>query len=235
MRISICDDDALIIAQLEKYIHAFFKKIKVSTPEIVTYSSGDALLKDNQKLDLVFLDVEMPGVDGIFVGNTLKKRQPNCIIIIVTSFSEYLDEAMRFHVFRYLSKPIEKARLFRNLKDALQLYNTSDGKISVETKDGSYTISLSDIICVEAQARQVIVHTPNQDFYSTHAMQYWIDTLKQPCFIQTHRSFIVNMAHVCNHDNATIRLYNYQFQAYLTRRKYKEFKTAYLLYLESMR
>ena len=235
MRILICDDNALIIEQLSKYLHIFFTQNKLTVPEIVTYSSGDSLLNDSGHKDIVFLDIEMPGVDGIFVGNRLKKENPKTIIIIVTSFAEYLDEAMRFHVFRYLSKPIDKHRLFRNIKDALQLYNSSNVKIAIETKDGVFTVSSSDIVCIEAQMKKVTVHTVFKDFNSTQNIQYWINTLKEPCFFQSHRSFIVNFAYVSDFNNSVIHLYNNQFTAYLTRRKYTAFKSNYLLYLESTR
>ena len=82
-------------------------------------------LRDQGPKDIIFLDIEMPGLNGIYVGNELKKRDKNTIIFIITSYSECsLDEAMRFHVFRYPSKPIDKQRLFRNLKDALDLYHS---------------------------------------------------------------------------------------------------------------
>ncbi|MCQ5300311.1 response regulator, partial [Blautia wexlerae] len=68
--------------------------------------------------DIVFLDIEMRGMYGIYVGNELKSEIRNVIIFVVTSYSEYLDEAMRFHVFRYLSKPLNNQRFLRNLKDA---------------------------------------------------------------------------------------------------------------------
>lgn len=234
MRILICDDDSLIIEQLTKYIQEYFSTKKLKQPNIVTFQSGEELLLDQGKKDVIFLDIEMPGVSGIYVGKKLKKSNPNVIIFIITSFSEYLDEAMRFHVFRYLSKPIDKQRLFRNLKDALQLYNTSTAKIPIETKHGVYTVSVPDIICVEAQNRKVIIHTSDQDFESVHSMHYWIDKLTMNCFFQTHRSFIVNLEHVTNFDYNLIYLYHQQFKAYLTRRKFSKFKAAYLLYLESM-
>ena len=192
-------------------------------------------MSDTTPNDIVFLDIEMPGVDGIYVGNKLKEANPKTIILIVTSFAEYLDEAMRFQVFRYLSKPIEKMRLFRNLRDALKLYNSSNTKIAITTKDGVYPVSTSDIICIEAQMRKVIVHTTSKDYFSTQNMQYWIDALTEPCFFQSHRSFIVNLQHITDFDNSVIHLYDNQFTAYLTRRKYTEFKSNYLLYLESMR
>ena len=235
MRILICDDNSSIIEQLNKYIHQYFIHHNLSLPEIATFSSGDALLQDTGEKDLIFLDIEMPGVDGIYVGKQIKKRYPNAIIIIVTSFMEYLDEAMRFHVFRYLSKPIDKNRLFQNLSDAIQLYNSREIKVAVVTKEQVVTLATSEIICIEAQSRKVIVHTTKQDYESIHSMPYWIEALNLPCFFQSHRSFIVNFAHVNDFDNSVIHLYNNQITAYLTRRKYSEFRSQFLLYLESMR
>lgn len=236
MRILICDDDTIIVEQLKHLLKDFFKQHKLTLPEIISYSSGDALLQDSEiDADLIFLDIEMPGVDGIYVGNHIKKKKPNTIIIVVTSFAEYLDEAMRFHVFRYLSKPIDKQRLFQNLKDALQQYNTANTKIAIETKDGVFPVLISDIVCIEAIARKTIVHTVYKDFDSVENMQYWSIKLNEPCFFQTHRSFIVNLAHITDFNDSIIHLYNHQVIAYLTRRKYSEFKAKYLLYLESTR
>ncbi len=67
-------------------------------------------------------------------GNTLRERYPNILIFIVTSFMEYLDDAMRFHVFRYLSKPIDRQRLFRNLDDALAQYHASSKRLLLKPK-----------------------------------------------------------------------------------------------------
>lgn len=234
MRILICDDDILITEQLTKYIHEFFSFKNLKQPEIISFDSGEALLQDTGVKDIVFLDIEMPGVSGIYTGKELKKINPNIIIFIITSFAEYLDEAMRFHVFRYLSKPIDKHRLFRNLKDALQLYNSSTVKIPIETKSGVYSVSASDIVCVEAHGRKVIIHTTTEDFESIHTMQYWVEKLSMNCFFHTHRSYIVNFEHVTDFDHTLVHLYHQQFNAYLTRRKYSTFKAAYLLYLESM-
>ena len=235
MRILICDDDSLMIQQIQKYIRLFFETNHLKCPEIVCYSSGEALLSDKGTKDIVFLDIEMPGMNGIFAGNELKKQNKNTIIFVVTSYSEYLDEAMRFHVFRYLSKPLDKQRFFRNMKDAITYYNATTIKVPVETKEGIYTLPAAYIIAVEAQGRKVIVHTIKRDFISVHNMEYWLNLLPENSFFQTHRSFIINFEHITDFDHTTIHLMNHQFTAYLTRRKYSAFKNAYLLYLESMR
>lgn len=235
MRILICDDDTIIIEQLTKFIKLYFKKKKLSCPEICSYTNGETLLQDHGAKDIVLLDVEMPGLNGIFIGNELKKQNQNTIIFIITSYTDYLDDAMRFHVFRYISKPVEKNRFFRNLDDALRLYHTTTIQIPVETKNGVYTISADQIIAIEAIRRKVIVHTTSKNLESIHNMNYWLEVLPQNCFFQTHRSFLVNFKHVNDFDHELIHMHNHQFNAYLTARKYTAFKLAYFLYLESTR
>lgn len=235
MRILICDDDLLAASQLKTCLQQFFYKNKLRTPDIAVYPNGETLLADTKTKDIVFLDIEMPGLSGIFVGNELKKVNNNIIIFIITSYAEYLDEAMRFHVFRYLSKPLDKQRLFRNMRDAIQLYNTSVTKIPIETKTGCHTVFASEIILVESQNRKVTIHTSKRDYESIYSMKYWRETLTMHCFFLSHKSFIVNLEHVSDFDHSLIHLYNNQYEAYLTRRNYTQFKETYLLYLESIR
>lgn len=234
MRILICDDDALFAEQLKIRIKKYFEKQGFEHPELLYFPDGKSLLQDNGEKDIVFLDIEMPGMDGIYVGKELRSTNKNVLIFIVTSYSEYLDETMRFGIFRYLSKPLDEQRLFRNLKDALNTYHSATFKIPVETKDGIFTLSASSIIAIEAHERKVIVHTDRQDFQSIHTMQHWSSQLPKNSFFQTHRSYIVNFEHVQDFNHTLVYLDN-QSNAYLTRRKYTAFKEAYLLYLESMR
>ena len=232
MKIAICDDDKIITNQLEKYILDYFKKSRLPACPIDTYASGEALLASPETYDMIFLDIEMPGLSGIFVGQELKSRNPDVIIFIVTSFAEYLDDAMRFHVFRYLSKPIDKDRLYRNFRDALALYTTLTQKTGIEMKQGLKTVFSHEIICVEAKEHRVFVHTTLGSFEAIRNMNYWEHTLPENCFFRTHRSFIVNMQHVTEFDHDLIHLHHGQMTAYLTRRKYTEFKDRYLLFLE---
>lgn len=235
MRILICDDDELIREQIQKHLKSYFECNHMKCPNIICFSDGESLLADTGEKDILFLDIEMPGMNGIYIGKELKKRSENTIIFVVTSYSEYLDEAMRFHVFRYLSKPLDKQRFFRNMKDAIDLYNTISVKIPIETKQGVHTLPASSIIAVEAIQRKVIVHTTKCDFESIHNIQYWNCLLPKNRFFQTHRSYIINFEHVTDFDHSLIYMDQNQYQAYLTRRKYSAFKEAYLLYLESTR
>ena len=235
MRIIICDDDEVFVRQLEQYLHEYFREINMKCPNISCFYDGETLLGDTGRKDIVFLDIEMDGISGISVGSELKKRNSDSIIFVVTSYAEYLDEAMRFHVFRYLSKPLDRQRLFRNLKDAVGVYMASTVRTAVETRDGVHIIPASKIVFVETQGRKVIVHAADADYLSVHNMQYWVNALCEKCFYQTHRSFIVNMEYVNDFDHSQVSLCQGRFRVYLTRRKYNDFKETYLLYLESTR
>lgn len=235
MRIVICDDDREQIEQLTRQLRQFFTSLHSKLPDIVSFESGEALLADTGSKDIVFLDIEMAGLNGIYVGKALKEQNKNTIIFIITSYVEYLDDAMRFHVFRYLTKPLNTQRLYENLREALHLYNTLSTTIAIETKDGLYTCNAYEIIYVEVLARQVTVYTLQRALESIYNIDYWDEVLTLPCFFRCHRSFIVNMKYIDYFDHSLIHLCNDQYTAYLTRRKYSELKEKYLLYLESTR
>lgn len=236
MRVLFCDDDINISAQLQGYVDEYFARIGGVQPEYAAYTSGDDLLQRETKADIAFLDVEMPGLSGIHVGAELKKHNPEIKIFIVTSYPDYLDEAMRFQVFRYLSKPIDKDRLFRNLKDALYQYNMATKEYVITLENGVETRTADEIICVETQQRKCLIHTVDGVFTSTSTMAYWCKMLTLPCFYQPHKSFIINMRYVYSigKDSITLRCNGKLMKAYLARRKFTHFKDTYLLYLESV-
>lgn len=235
MRIVFCDDDAFILRQLQGYVDEFFDGLGGPKPEYVSFCSGDALISQADKFDIAFLDVEMPGTSGIHAGIKLKEKNPRIKIFIVTAYPDYLDEAMRFQVFRYLSKPIDKTRLFRNLKDAVYAYNIETHEFPIVTSDGVFVRRAEEIICVETSNRKTVVHTTDGDFISGKNMEYWCETLSLPCFYLTHRSYLINMRFVNRIEKDAVLLRNgaEQITAFLSRRKYAGFKDTYLMYMES--
>ena len=142
---------------------------------------------------------------------------------------------MRFQVFRYLSKPIDKNRLFRNLKDAVYAYNIEACTFPVETSTAIYMRRSEEIICVESTNRKTVIHTTDGDLISSKNMEYWREILSPPCFYSTHRSYIINMQYIYSIGKDSVILKNgeWKMDAFLSRRKYTHFKNTYLVYMES--
>lgn len=244
MRILVCDDDEAILAQLETYLREYFAQNHLEPPEICLYLDGSLLLaaedhREAQRADLAFLDVEMPQVSGIDAGAWLMERNRHCKIFIVTSYPDYLDDAMRFHVFRYLSKPLDKKRLFRNLKEALYQLSVDTRPILLETTEESLTLYADEIVLVESQGRRSMVQTADRRYLSLQTMRHWEKVLLDTgSFYQPHRSFLINMKFVRRFSGDLITLCapnGAEYRAYLARRRYKDFKNTYMLYLEAMR
>ena len=175
MRILLCDDDPMILVQMEKYLKEYFQKAHLRVPDIASYTSGDALLRSESTAEIAFLDVEIPGLSGIYTGEKLKKKNPSIKIFILTSYMDYLDEAMKFHVFRYLSKPIEKARLFRNVKEALYQIEMETRPVAIETKDGVIVRQAEDIVFVETERHKTKIVTIDAVYEVNSPLRMWND------------------------------------------------------------
>lgn len=232
MNLLICDDDELFCEQLKKLLYDYFNKYHLKNINIYTHTSGESAIKSTVKYDIAFLDVEMYGLSGIHTAKELSSRNPKLIFFVITSHPQYLDEALRFHAFRYLPKPLDKNRLYLNLKDALYIYNTYEKKVLIETTSESISVASSSIIMIEVAQRKVHVHTQSGEYISIKPLKHWIDVLSDLPFFQSHKSYLVNFAHIERFDDNTIHLTN-NLSAYLTRRKHTEFKRQYLIYLDT--
>lgn len=237
MRILFCDDDNRILEQLQKYVCEFFTNIGGTQPEFSAYNSGDELLAHETHADIAFFDVEMPGRNGIKAGAALKEKNPRILIFIVTSYLDYLDEALRENAFRFLSKPIDKSRLFRNLKDAIYKYNMETKEIPVETEAGIELLKADDIVCVEVAQRKTFLYTVDSVIQTSQSVECCRRRLDLPCFYSSHRGVIINMRYVSKvgKDVILLKYGGKTKEVYLARRKYTEFKDLYLLYLESIK
>ena len=232
MKILICDDDPRIIEELKEHIEEYFITSGQLMPQVDAYLSGDDLLSGEQSFDIVFLDVEMPGKSGIHVGREIMKKNPLAKVMILTSYPEYLDDAMEFRVFRYLSKPIDKARLFKNLSLAIKRHMEDAVTVDIKTKDSIITCNTNDIIAVKYSNRKTIVYTTNGEAASIYGIDHWKNTLTMPCFYETHRSYIVNMKYIKKIEKTSVTLVHEgkEIVAYLTARKYTRFVDSYLQY-----
>lgn len=101
IKLLICDDNPEITKQIKELISIFEKKYRLKF-QIDIKNSGDFILKDNKSYDIAIVDIEMPGINGLRLSEKLKELNSDTIVIVLTSFQNYLDSAMRIHVFRYL-------------------------------------------------------------------------------------------------------------------------------------
>lgn len=163
MNILICDDDKLYVDMIRKYVDEFFDEHKITDYKVYEYNSGDEAAKNNEKIDIAFLDVEMDGINGIEAGKCLRNNNKNIVLFIITSYMGYLDDAMDEGVFRYINKPLERPVIMRGLQKALLLCSKHQSKkVNIEYNGNNTIIEQDSIICIESLVRKRYIRTDTE-------------------------------------------------------------------------
>lgn len=232
MNILICDDDKLYIDMIRKYVDEFFADHKITDYKVYEYNSGDEAAKNNEKIDIAFLDVEMNVINGIEASTILRKNNKDIIVFIITSYMGYLDDAMDEGVFRYINKPIEKITIFRGLQKAVDLcYKKQSRKIVIESANANIIIEQDSILYIESLLRKRHIYTESGEYISTESLTYWKNILGKETFCHVNKSTIINIKKVKEFSNTYVKLENVEGTIDIARDRRNEFKQKLLMYL----
>lgn len=191
--IGICDDDKIIRQKLKTILEKENKEFK-----IYEFKCGEELVEFNRKLDILFLDIDMGGINGIETGKELRKKDKELKIIYLTSFSDYTHLAFKVHAFGYLTKPFEEEDIINELKEALEYIETINEEEELEfvSTDGVIRLKPKDIYYFEYFERKVNIVTKEKDYLIKDKITRIIDVMEEYNFYSPHKSFTVNLFHV---------------------------------------
>lgn len=241
MQIIICDDEKSIQSLLRKKTTRFFAEKNIPC-EILCCGSGEEVLslaKQGKTIDLLFLDIQMPGKNGMEIAKTLRRQHRDLLIIFVTALSEYVYEAFDVDALHYLVKPFDDEKLTQVLNKAIRQYEkwtdtTNLDKQAILVKRGglSTKVLFSDIIYAEVFNRKVMLHTINGD------IEYYgkLTDLSEQAgadFFRTHRAYLVNLKYVEKYNASTIWLE--QGTALLSKKQFSGFVQQYMQYINRQR
>ena len=229
MKIAICDDDRTYADEIKRIIEVLLynKMIKF---EIDTYYSSQEIYNRTTTYDIAFLDIEMPPYSGIEIAKKLKAANPHIVIFIITSYNQYLDDAMDLNVFRYIQKPLDAHRLKTGLEKALKSIDNT--VISFYLKNGNSIKKLTpnELIYIETVGRSTKVVSADGEYISDNKMDFWKEKLIASFFYRVHKSFIVNMNYITDYQRDTLVLFK-KYKVPISYRKQAEFRKAFLSYI----
>lgn len=193
----IIDDEPLAISVIKNYIE------KIQSLELIaTFNSAlDSLdFFQNNKVDLLFLDINMPLLDGFSFLKNLEKKP---LVIITTAYEEYALQSYELDVLDYLLKPIPFPRFTKSINKALRfkgLQETQKEAIQYEHKDFLFIrinkrklkkVFIDDIIIAESFKDYIKITTVNDEFLVHQTLQSFAESLPSEKFLRIHRSFVV--------------------------------------------
>ncbi len=194
MRIAICDDEAPCRQQAVQAINACTKSLDILTD---LFENGNTLLQSFQKnpYDLVFLDIEMPEIDGISLARKLRDLSRDVPIVFLTSHIEYALEGYEVNALRYLTKPIQAEKLQELLgyvMDRMQAQRT----LWLKTDMGEERVLLKEILYLEAQNQNIVIRTTDREYTVRYNLGEYEKELSQDGFFRIHRGYLVSLRHV---------------------------------------
>ncbi len=194
MRIGICDDERIIREELSLYCNKY-KEACLTDCNIISAASGEELLKQEEPIDILFLDVQMKGLDGLTAARQLRRKDENVKIIFVTGHTDFMQEGYEVKAFRYLLKPLKEEEILRTLREAVEEI-TKDAKVPLSKDGKTRFVKLKDILYIEYANRSCLVRTRRDCYVCKQPMSAWEQILNNGDFYRVHKSFIVNMAYV---------------------------------------
>lgn len=233
MRILICDDESTAVFEISALLRDFENECGIPF-DITLKTDPESVLREEAFYDIAFIDVEMPGIDGIELSKRLYEINNGILIIIVTSFSKYLDDAMRIRVFRYLSKPLEKERFKRAFREALEEHGRQTRSFAAKCGNTAVLINTCEVLFLENIKHGCIIHTKSGDFKSSEKPAEIIAKTKTPeAFFVSHLGITVNLLNVVGLSREGVVLKKSDGETvstYVSQRRYKDLKKAFLNY-----
>ena len=194
MRIAVCDDEERFREQERELID----KLAGSMDVVVdAYSDGRKLLEafDKKPYDVLFLDIEMPAMDGITLAKKLRERSDSIYIVFLTGHVEYALEGYEVNALRYLTKPVQEDKLREVLRFVMDK-STSKRQLLIK-EDGEETlINVADIIYFEAQNQYVMIYTTDGEHLVRYNIGDFEEQLKSDGFFRVHRGYLISLAKV---------------------------------------
>lgn len=194
IKIGICDDDKNIIQKIKDYISEY----KGDKCTIESYNSGEELIENKKKFDVILLDIDMEGIDGIETGKKIRDYDKNVKIIYVTSFTDYVNLAFKVHAFLYLNKPIKKEEIHNALDEVISYKDNSEEKelIEFKTDEGVIRIEPKEIYYFEYINRKVNIKTKDKIYKIKEKITDTANVMSKYGFVMPHKSFTVNLFYV---------------------------------------
>lgn len=190
MNCIIVDDDKFS----RKILKDFIDQTEVLTIVAECSSAVEAVnLLTKEKVDLMFLDIKMPGMTGM---ELIKNLEHKPLIILITGYKEFAIEAFEYNVTDYIVKPLNYARFSKAVERANELYKNqivgvSENNFFVKSSGALVKINSGEILWIEALENYIIINT-TKDKYTVHmTMKALEDKLPAEEFIRVHRSYIV--------------------------------------------
>ncbi|HCO68379.1 MAG TPA: DNA-binding response regulator [Dysgonomonas sp.] len=216
MKCIIVDDEPIARKGIKKLVE------QISQLELLdSFNNAEAASEyiKSTKVDLIFLDIQMPGINGIEFARSIPKHT---LIIFTTAYSEYALDSYEVDAVDYLVKPINPAKFRKAVDKAITYHsllmeeeeksveNVEDEYIFVKSDRRFFKVNLKDILFIEGLKDYVIIQLDGQRIITRMNVKNMHDMLPKNTFLRINRSYIVNKDRIDSFDNNDVFIKTYE-------------------------
>lgn len=233
IRIAICDDEKCMSDLIGGMAAKFFRRHNMETT-ILWFSSGEELLQCDKTIDILFLDIQMKGMDGMETAKRLRERSFKGFLIFVTVLKEMVFRSFEVQAYDYLVKPIEEKPFEKTMERLLaSIQNAGEANLLIQKGYESRIISLEDIVFCEIIDRKVYLHLSDSEIVDYYDRIENLETKLDGRFFRCHRSFLINLMYLKSYKRGTAYMKDGQ-EIPVSRLRGKEFSGVILQYMKNM-
>ncbi|MBP5153544.1 MAG: response regulator transcription factor [Lachnospiraceae bacterium] len=209
IKIAVIEDERTAAENLEKMILDYGRQRSVSFGVAIFSSAEDFLSGYTPRFDLIFMDIELPGMNGMHAAEKLRTLDKDVLLIFVTNMRQYVLRGYDVNALNYILKPVKTYSLFMTMDRAMRLLTEkSGGSLLIKTDKATERLSAKEIYYIDVRDHYVVFHcvSGNIQVYST--LKNYAPALLSLGFLRCSSSAILNPRHVKRFDNTEVIMTN---------------------------
>ena len=227
IRIAICDDELDFASKVQEQMKQYLDENKLEY-EIIVYDNAQTLenaIIIGEYYDMLWLDIQMPCVDGITVARRIRKRLPHIILIFLSAHAKYVYDTFEINTFRFILKDQMDLRFKKALHDAVKkLENEKEQYYMIKNKVGIEKISIREIMYIWKDSRNCVIEKFDGEIRVRKSLGQVYEELPQEEFVWVNRGTICNLSQIVRVDGDDVVMKNGK-KVPVIRGKIKELKT----------
>lgn len=232
IHIAVCDDEKYMSDKVRKMVSDFFHKKNIEIM-ILQFSTGEDLLKYDQTIDIIFLDIQMKDIDGMETARKLRSCKFKGYLIFITILKEMVFQAFEVQAYDYLIKPLKEKDFEKTMERLLlSMQNAKEANLLIQRGYETRIIPLEDIVFCEIIDRKIYLHLISSEVIDFYDRIENLEAKLNNRFFRCHRSFLINLRYLKGYKNGIAYMENGK-EIPVSRLRSKEFSNIILQYMKN--
>ena len=218
---------------IKTFVSDFFRK-KNREIRLRTFLSGEELLNYDGQIDILFLDIQMNGMDGMETARKLRADKFRGFLIFITVLKEMVFQSFEVQAYDYLVKPVEEKQFERTMERLLaSMQSVGEDSLLVQKGYEGRIIRKDEIVFCEIIDRKIYLNLVSDEVLDYYERIENLETKLGGHFFRCHRSYLINLKHLKGYKNGTAYMDNGK-EVPVSRLRSKEFSSVVLRYMKNI-